>query len=340
MGYKYSALLIPSIPFFPKVVSKVNLGSGVFLERGYLKDYLVVGESDHWKDWLGKLNWESLNEEMIFLVATSESETPEILDKENRDLDRKVFRAYDVMLLVAPFLPPTSQPFAINGRAEVSSDEIKFKDIRSYSRLNTWRKSFYSTECSDEVIKWELQVSSDINNFVLWEKVLTSFNSLVQDSSKLPYLIESYRSFREAFYSHHLEFKIPNLTRSIESLIALGRAKNAGGWENFVSRTFSLIKAMPSVPIINVQEEFLRNDLKELYYVRNDCSHGKLITDSLSSMEQYKDGVTPGHIALLEMLAESSARYILRSVLLGNAITPYCDSRAKLEQAWETGKLP
>jgi hypothetical protein len=339
MSYKYSAILIPNIPFFPKVTSRIDLGSDVFLERGSLKDYLIEGEMEHWKEWIGELSWKSMNEEMVFLVSVMKTETPGVIDKENVDLDTKVFRAYDVMLLVAPFLPPTNQPFSINGQAELSGSDFKFKDIRSYSRLTPWSKAFYSTECLDEVIKWECAISSDVNNFVIWKEVLSNFNSLVKNTYELPYLIESYRSFRESFYSNHLEFKIPNLVRSIESLLALGRGKN-GGWENFVSRTFGLIKSMPEVPIINMQEDLLKNDLKELYYVRNDCSHGKLITDSLNNMEDYKGGVTAGHIALLEMLAESSARYILRETLLGNSIKAYCDSRAKLENAWETGKLP
>jgi len=340
MPYKYSAILIPSIPFFPRFDSRVDLGGNVFLQRGRLSDFLVGEEADHWKSWIGEINWNSLNDEKILLLSYSESENPDVLDEENRNLDDKVFRAFDLLPLVAPYLPPIDQAYSISGKGQIQDAFIKFLDIRSYSRLDIWTKAFYSTNNTSELLDWEAEELSSVDNFNVWRDVLQHFNTIIQNQGNYPYLIESYRSFREAFYSNHLEFKIPNLVRSIESLIALGRSRQTGGWENFVDRTYRLISSMPFVPLISLDETLLKSDLKELYFVRNDCSHGKLITDSLSGMEEYAGGVTSDHIALLEMLAESASRYILRNTILGNSIKPLCHSRIALENGWANGSLP
>lgn len=326
----YAALLIPNIPFFPDFEETIHFSPHTILIKSKLSNFLKDSNSNSWEKIIGSIEWEAINEDMLMIVSTATIE-PSI------PLDQELFRIYDILTLVAPFLPPVDQPFLITGIGSIENSKTVFNDFSTITRLDVWTRSYYSENTENVLLEWEFNTLSNPALLETWVCLYQKFNEALCNEHKYVYLIESYRSFRESFYSYHLEFKIPNLVRAIESLIALDRANQ--GVNNFVARTFSLIKDMPKTPLLNMNEVFLKEDLKEVYYVRNDCSHGKRITDSLTTMEKYSEGISNSHVAVLEMLSEFAARYILSNVIMGHVIKEYCHSRPELETAWSSGVI-
>jgi hypothetical protein len=220
---------------------------------------------------------------------------------------RTIFR---VLPLVGPLSPPAQEVYVISGKGSVVDGAIQFEDIRSFARVETWTKAYFSENYWDEFFEW---VRNDIKapSFLIeWKKHHETLDGILR-SKKNTQIIEAFVSFEEAVKTRRLESKIPSLFRSIECIV------ECFGKTQFHQRLSSLIGHPTSAHPYGIWQN-TNELLVDLYELRNDCAHGKPFAFSL-----YKKlkGPPPGSlIAKYEFLAEWAARKLIkRAVKLGRS---------------------
>ena len=71
----------------------------------------------HWREWLGSIRVEEVEECNVFLLSKLASATPGVLDAENKTLQQRVMDFYVGLLLASPFAP-THPPIMLSGARE------------------------------------------------------------------------------------------------------------------------------------------------------------------------------------------------------------------------------
>lgn len=330
MTVKYASLLF-SLPFpFPRECPKLIFHDKTVLLSGSIKNQIEGPESKHWSEWLGTLTWESLCEDSLILSAWKESRTPEVLDKENQELGQTVSNIFRLLPLVAPLCPPFEEAYLLSGKGHVDGDKLVIEDVRSFSRVNCWTRSYYNEHHWQDFHDWAVNAVKGNALLDSWKECYRHYDSLFVQAQKNRQLFEAFRSFDEGMRGTQLEFKFPNLVRSLECII------DCWGFKEFAGRVLYLWgKLDPSLPYgITTDTEML---LQDLYQLRNDCSHGKPFAYSLEKkLGKAPDGPL---VARYEFLAEWAARKILVDSFTNPSILANSDDRDGLVAAWKGGLI-
>ncbi|MBN22606.1 MAG: hypothetical protein CL678_15085 [Bdellovibrionaceae bacterium] len=284
-----------------------------------------------WKEWLGTLLWEELvSDNKLVLITFGDDDESEILNSTNQQLVNKLYNVFRVLPLVTTLSGPRHEPISITGRVEIEDDErFKIKDIREISRYRSWPDSFYWRE--KEFL--DLRRSYETNSKLIenWDFISTYCSDKIFKLGSKLQLIESYRSFEAAFFSTpKLEFKIPNLVRSVESIIGLPRGQ---GKAEFYKR----VQYLCGVPEISEPygiHEHYKNLLENLFQIRSDCVHGKPFAWSLR--KELGESFSDTTVAQYEFLSEWIARRTLLNVRENQNLLNACESRDQLETYWDT----
>jgi hypothetical protein len=123
-GEKYAIMALPGCWIADDLPEELQLADGLWASRR-----LPIKVDEHWKDWLGSLMIERLEETGLFLLTSSPSVSPAILDGENRDLQDRVWRLYWGLLLCG-FMRTGDKPLRLTGAH--SGDRI---DVRSLGEV-------------------------------------------------------------------------------------------------------------------------------------------------------------------------------------------------------------
>jgi len=330
MAVKY-AYLIFSLPFpFPREINTFRFDESTQLYEGNIRDQIHGPNSKHWQDWLGSLTWETLCKNKLILSTWSESENTEVLDKENAALLEKISTIFRILPLLAPLSPPFDEVFIFSGKGTLSPKGLCAEDIRSFSRVECWTRSYYNEHHWDNFYKWAENEVTNPSLLDTWRICYLHYNQLFIQGGNNRQIFEGYRSFEEAMRGTQLEFKMPNLVRALECII------NCWGAEAFAKKVLFLT-GLPSqtlpYSIATNTEELLR----DLYQLRNDCSHGKPFAYSLEkSLKKTPDGEL---IAKYEFLAEWAARKVLNDSFINSTILQYTHNRDALVSAWDNNLI-
>lgn len=330
MLVKY-AYIIFSLPFpFPRLKLPFTFDASTELKEGSVKEQVECPDSKHWAEWLGTLTWEAVCENQLLLSTWAQSDKPEILDQENQALQAKVSTIFRILPLVAPLRPPFSDVFMFSGKGVVTQKGLLAQDIRSFSRVNTWTRSYYNEHHWDEFHDWAQAKVMSPALLDEWKTCYSHYQKLFVLGKANRQLFEGYRSFEEAMKGTQLEFKIPNLVRALECVI------DCWGFKDFATRVLFLTGVPDrSLPYsIATDTEAL---LQDLYKLRNDCSHGKPFAYSLEK----KLGKPPEGelVAKYEFLAEWVARKVLNGSFMNASILQHTHNRDSLVDAWSKGLI-
>lgn len=323
---KYACIVF-SLPFpFPEVSTPFNFDQETELITDSIKSQIEGPDSKHWSEWLGSLTWEALSQNQLLLSTWAKTINPNVLDQENQDLQNKVSTIFRILPLIAPLCPSFEDVYLLSGKGIISDSKILIKDIRTFSRVNLWTRSYYNEHYWNEFHDWATASNWPQNFLNDWLTIYQKYENLFIQKKTNRQLFESYRSFDEAMRGTQLEFKMPNLIRAIECVV------DCWGYKQFAERTLFLTgvpdPTMPYQIATNTKEL-----LQDLYQLRNDCSHGKPFAYSLEKRFSKSPGGST--VAKYEFLAEWAARKILTTSFTNPSLLQHSSDRDTLVNAWK-----
>jgi hypothetical protein len=326
-NYKYAALLLPRVDSTEGVV---QLAHGKTTLVGSLSELVRGQELSHWKEWLGSMAWDSIDERRRIVVLRRETQTPEVLDAENESLQASVSNAWRAFLLCKAHPFQESESWILSGDAVggVGADELV--TVRSVARLDavvrpmyTTSDAFWKTYIDDAVKSGDVPGRGESGWFEVWREL----DAALCRGTWPELLGHALLAHGMAMTLQQLEFVIPGLVRAAEGVIALGKGMGAAV---FKDRALQLVPTLGTDPYIGRCAEPL---LLELYQARSDCVHGKIPFFELR--RQGKAGEE--RAAQLSYVADVLARGALQAALRHKDATVF-SSRDTLEAAWR-GKL-
>lgn len=327
MKIKYAYIVLNHMPFpFPEIGEPFYFDDTTVIRLTNVSTEFLGEDSKHWADWLGTITWERLTQPQYVLATWIETNTPDVLDDENKFLSDKVSTIFRSLKLAGAFAPP-DEALLFAGYGVIENGFPKAMDVKSYTDHKTWTRSMFSRE--DDFFDWAMNNLSTREILDKWKSYSEHLNNLFNEK-KNRQLLEAFRSFEEALSATQLEFKMPNLVRALECII------ECWGKDQFAERVLFLLGHMDkSLPLeISTDTSEL---LKDLYQLRNDCSHGKFFAYSLE--KKIGSPPTDSLVATYEFLAEWAARRILTDSFTNSSILNYATDRDTLVKAWGDGLI-
>lgn len=252
----------------------------------------------HWREWLGTLRIEDVEECSLFLVATMPSTQPGVLDGESKELQARVGHWFMGLVLERNF-SPYGDPFMAVG--ERTADEV---DVRSYGSVDPPRPA---------IVMDRRPITSDqlVRAATIAERLGSYTGPWGQANWRLLRCIDIYRRARN---DNDILDRIHQFTRCIEGLIA---PVQGGTKRQFKSRTELFVG--PS-----------RHDLMgEIYDVRSAIEH----LHEYKYLEA-RDRETRVRLAQLEAIAEFVARSCIARIVLDPALASHFGGVSALDQFW------
>ena len=306
------------------------ISNNIKILYGKFNDFL---DCDHgYSKLLGTYWSNNLNEEKIIILNMDS-------DNEEDNLDG-VF----LTLPICSELKAYDEKAVFLSGEVINSDDCILGSPKSVGCSLQFKESFWVENGSPEIkfntdnnVKRRKETSLSV--IEQWKKIYLQLKQIsIFESEKSSFLQESFRSVVESFfYTDWIEFKIPNLVRSIESIIALPKGKN--GKVSFSKRTLyylenkieSLYKAHPHFKKLNLEEHF-----KNIYQIRNDCVHGKITLDVIKT----HPNSDPNFIySEYEFLSEWVAKEIFKKAIFDQEIINRSTCRRDLESYWSSLEL-
>ena len=308
----------------PKFIPPVHFSANTLIETIDVKDYFKKAEVAHWQEWLGTTTWKSISNCDEAIVSWIGTITPEIAaDKESQGLESINFDVLRALTTVTSYaFSHTGHYYVLTGDGELVDGKVLIRQIRSYSYVPSYQRSYFEAELKKDdpyfnqraIIEEWIQNHSAINTVVV--------------GGKLRQLLEALRSLEESYKNNQLEFKIPNLVKSVECLM------DCRGAKEFAEMVEWLIGTPPTDDTFQCHVNF-NQKLIDLYQLRNDCSHGKQFAWSLQ--KNYPGILLNKVIGEYEFLAEWVAREVFKVCLNGN-FTQIFKDRDTLIAGWRDYK--
>jgi len=326
-GTKYALLLLPTIAPRDEDQSVRQLAPDIITWRGTLLDIIDKAEVQHWKEWLGEIEWREMTHEQRFVLAFMASERAEVIDAESEQLRAKAMVAWYATLLVAPVRPFHGVCRAIGGQAHAVSPEARLLSIKQAGQIGTVERPLYaSTSTFTKVMPWR-EPDPWFEHWCDWIRTLDQISM-----GTLPQILDvALFAFRMALCRNRLEFSIPEFVRTAECI--LGVPKN-GGARVFTERALRIAPQLAHHWYVGGRDP--EDRIRAVYQHRSNCVHGKVPFLELDAKgEAGKD-----EAAQLEYLAESLARACLQVAFRSTGKFPEFASREILEDAWANGRFP
>lgn len=217
MKIKYSYIVLNHMPFpFPEIEVPFYFDDTTVIRLTSVAAEFLGEESKHWADWLGSIIWEVLTQPQYVLATWVETHTPDVLNAENKFLSDKISTIFRSLKLTGEFAPP-DEALLFTGQGVIENGFPKAKDIKSYTDHKTWTRAMFSRD--DEFFDWAVSNISTRSILDKWKTCSEHMVSLIE-TKKNRQLLEAFRSFEEALSATQLEFKMPNLVRALECIIA------------------------------------------------------------------------------------------------------------------------
>lgn len=330
MPHKYAVLVfeLPA-PRFPDPERPFELATGLFLHAR--TQALGINDDRFWREELGRGAWDAVSVgHGLALSCEIETATPGVLDRENQTLQKRLLDAYRLLPLVGELRGPFSQSYVFSGDGRAQAGIISANDVREVGPAESWISAHYQDEGWDAYFARYTEVFRQNDLLTSWSRVLVAANRDIFEPTALRQIVEAYRSFDEALKSGQLEFKVPNLIRATEGVLA------SWGEASFADRFIHLLGPDPTY--FGLTDELdLRARLSDLYRLRNDCVHCKPFGYSYRANHGVE---TPADmVSTLEYIAEWGARRAILGCFSNPSLRPVLGSYYDLEDAWRAARV-
>lgn len=283
-------------PATPRVSS--TLGPLVPFEEFAFTSSLPAGALDTWLDGIGRFHRDELAEQSFFLWAVRHSESPDVLDHENDELQRDVYRLYLGILIAVPFFS-CGRLTSLTG---ANADGVA--RVRS---LTTYTRTFYTLGAPIP--------SLTVSRARLATKIARALR-LHDEQVGQGRFVRTLRTFREACESGNLDQRLHQFVRSAEGF-AVPPFRQSG--EHFARRLGRLCAGAA------------KRQLRELYTIRGGIEHLHGPFDRLPKLSKRKQ-----HLRLLVRCfeAEALARYLILTYLANPPLWSHFASRSAIDAFW------
>jgi hypothetical protein len=327
-GFKYGMLVLPSRE---GLASPLRMNDKTELVPATLDTLIGKDETKHWRDWIGSVEWKQLVAAHALVVTRIPSDTPEVMDGETQKLQARAVTNWFAYLLAEPHPFTRGKAWILSGPCDSGTAGGRLLGVRTLAReelaspFYTERDEYWASRGNN----WFLR-TSDSN--VEWAKRFVEIDAILQErlDANLPTILHvALRSYRSAMTRRELEFRIPDLVRAAEGVIALPKGP---GRILFRDRAQQLAPDLRTDAFVG---QDLGNLLLELYDLRSACVHGKVPFLNLQNMGD----AGALRAAKLSFVAEKLARAALL-VALGSDRLDVFTTREDLERAWKDRTFP
>lgn len=257
----------------------VKPGAATHHGQGHiLSTVLPTSVPDHWRKWLGTLLLQEIEEAQLYVVVHAASSSPEILDGENKNLQKQAYRFYSGLTIAVPF-------FAHGRMAYLSGAEREDgADVREFT---TYDQAFYTLGSPRAVItpdrvKAAKRLGLAIEDFAAAGRM-----------ERLPRILSA---FRAALRAHELDVRLHQFVRVIEGFVLPESSNKA---DDFADRVMRVVTGID------------RSDVREMYSLRGAIEHLKGPLTMLDGTPHERHLT----VILRTIQAETIARYFLRYFL-------------------------
>ena len=253
----------------------------------------------HWRDWLGTLRVEDVEDCSLYLLAKAASESLDVLNHENQQLSRLVGDWFTGLTLATKFEPSGSIFIATGSRHRNQIDVRQFGPITPPRSAVVWSHQLISLD--------HLKRAAAIANG------LSKLNA--PHSTTYWRLLRCLRIYQDTRTEHDILERIHQFTRCIEGLIVPNKGETK---KQFKSRTELFV---------GPAHHKLMGDL---YDIRSDVEH----LNENRHLEKF-DRKTRIALAEFEAVSEWVARSCLERILLDPALIGHFGSVTSLSNFWK-----
>lgn len=322
-GQKYALLILPIEVSRNDGRRQFDSATETFIAR--LPELVDPAELRHWKEWWGSVQWAEVEKSHRMVLTCGESSRPDVLDAENVALTDRLYSVWQALPLASPLHGSWGISWMLTGEATA---DRKLKSIREVSRLNELVRPFYKTRKSFWSKLPRGIPDPWLDRWIEIEGLLRNYAA----ASALPDILAiGLKAFASGLGRDDLEFRIPDLVRAAECILAIPKGPGA---KVFAARAMQVAPALVNNWFASGPD--LDTKLIELYQHRNDCVHGKVPFRSLLARGE----AGADDAARLEYLAEAIAREVLVHALRSPGKHTEFHDRDRLEDAWKAGRLP
>lgn len=108
-GEKYGLIIFPDVSVAVDLPENSQVASDLWVARKIPFDL-----PEHWKDWIGSLAVDKINNATLFLLTKKVSSYPEVLDADNEECKERVVRLYWGLFLTG-FMHCYTEPYSLTG---------------------------------------------------------------------------------------------------------------------------------------------------------------------------------------------------------------------------------
>jgi hypothetical protein len=284
-----------------------------------------AGARDAWREAFGNLEWEHLrsNRASMFVFGDDVTDATNAI---NQELEHRVQLARYAYLLHRPHILSGGAFWVFSGLADKNREPLSLRSWCKYANLcNPYfieRPDFAKKNQDYQTNKW---VDGWAADFAVFDGARGG-----------PWLISppfemAVLSFWDASINSAVDFRIPALVRTIESIIAPPRREAK---KRFVERAARFAQDVQVHPYFVAKQQTIEQVLTELYELRSDAVHGKW------PLRAMQDAGREDDVALLDFTAEMVARTATRWALCNRTTFATYRTRDALEDAWRNHTVP
>jgi len=285
--------------------------------------------------WLSVADRVEVNGSQRLVLATTPDPAPNVSNSEKKTaLQWRVHHAWRAALLVERDIPLHGQGLIFTGMCSGRANhaDVRLQNISGLARESAVIRPFYASRQA----YWEKRLKVHTGDTIAaWLATWQRFHRLLCElirSERMPRILQVALTSQEAAMSRReLEFRIPDLVRAAECILALPRGR--------VGKLFAE-RALRIAPELSSHWYFggpqVEHDLRALYDLRSECVHGKIPFEEL----QQAGEAGAERAARLECLAMELARRAIVVALEDRAAHDALRNRSALESAWACGAFP
>jgi hypothetical protein len=327
-GFKYGMLVLPSRE---GIAACVRMNDTTELVPAKLDTVMDLTQAKHWGEWIGSIEWKQLVGADALVITRIPSDTPELMDGETQQLQARAVTSWFSSLLADPHPFTRGKAWILSGPCAGLTPGGRLLDVRSLAREELVSPFFSELNEYWDSLGNDVMLRSDESN-AAWARRFVEIDAVLQQrlDTKLPAILHvALRSFRSAVARREMEFRIPELVRAAEGVIALPKG---AGRELFRDRAQQLAPDLKTDPFVGGE---LGTLLLELYDLRSACVHGKV---PFLNLQKLGDAGAL-RAAKLSFVSEKLARAALLVALRSNRVDVFA-TREGLERAWKEKTFP
>jgi hypothetical protein len=290
VGYKFGLLSLPRVRPGGGVEASFEVGPGLAMTTS-----LPQAKLDRWKEWIGSLRLEEIEQAGTYLIAVEPSARPHVLDSENKHLRARVVRYHTGLLVAVPFMAHGEAAFVTGGNDAGETDVREFTTYPMVRRAPGVKSGLVTASRAREALRLAAALES------------------LEGGAGSPRIPRILTAFRRAVGSRELDERVHQFVRCVEGFVGGNDAAT------FAHNASQLVKGNH------------RDLLRHLYRIRSSTEHlSGPWRDIGGTQEQQLTTLVERAIQ-----AETLARFALHVFLINPTLWPHMHDEKSVAAFWQ-----